>query len=155
MQRGFTFIETVIAVAILGIAATLAMPAIGNFLAAHELNYAARNLAADIRYLQQLSINDPDNKADYKMFIQPNEYRITWYNATDPLNPMPEDTFKRVVLPASVLIVSPPQQLKFGSLGVPLNGTSILLQSTKGGYKYVKIAPITGRVRVDDTAGAE
>jgi prepilin-type N-terminal cleavage/methylation domain-containing protein len=57
MQRGFMLIELVLVIAIIAIAAALVFPQIGDWIAAYDLNIAARQLAADLRLLQQLSIN--------------------------------------------------------------------------------------------------
>lgn len=53
--RGLTLIELMLALAIVAVLATLAMPSFGNMLARHRLKAAAENLAMDLAELRQQS----------------------------------------------------------------------------------------------------
>jgi type IV fimbrial biogenesis protein FimT len=53
--RGLTLIELMLALAIVAVLATLAMPSFGSMLARHRLKAAAENLAIDLAELRQQS----------------------------------------------------------------------------------------------------
>jgi type IV fimbrial biogenesis protein FimT len=53
--RGLTLIELMLALAIVAVLATLAMPSFGSMLARHRLKAAAENLALDLAALRQQS----------------------------------------------------------------------------------------------------
>ena len=55
--RGFVVLEVPVAILIIGLLAGMTLPVWGNLMARQELDLAARRLASDIRWLQQLSIN--------------------------------------------------------------------------------------------------
>jgi prepilin-type N-terminal cleavage/methylation domain-containing protein len=57
-QRGFTAIELIIVIAIIGILVTIGNIQYKTANAQQQLNHAATQLVADIRWMQQLSAND-------------------------------------------------------------------------------------------------
>lgn len=56
-RRGFSLIELVLLIAVIGIVATLGIQRIGNSIALNELDAAARTMEADLRWVQQLTVN--------------------------------------------------------------------------------------------------
>lgn len=143
MQRGFTIIELLVVIAIIGIFAALAIPRLGNSVAIQELNGAAQQLVADLRNLQQRSINDAEAAGQYKITF---DFNGGFYIVGSGIN-----AIKTVTLPASVRLITPPSQVTYTINGTPSGGgKTITLRSSKlNRDMYVYIAGATGRVRAD------
>jgi general secretion pathway protein H len=72
-RRGFTFIELVVVLAIIGLAAAVAVPAIEGGLDTREVNRAARQLRAMMHYLSTEAVA---TGKDRRLHIKPSENRI-------------------------------------------------------------------------------
>lgn len=145
MQRGLTLIELVICIGIIGIIACMAFPALGQSLAKQELESTSVQLAADIRWLQQLSINAGSGTVSYIMLFKHSEpygYDITANT----------QVIKHFTFPDSVKLPGFYSPIGFGLSGAPLIGAqTISLQSNRLKiWRYVILAPVTGRVRISD-----
>ncbi|MBP2663160.1 MAG: hypothetical protein H6Q71_1108 [Firmicutes bacterium] len=143
---GFILIELIIVMAIIGLLSAMAIPKMNQTVAENELDGAARLLAADIRGLQQMTING-GNTAYKLRFINDTEPR---YNFTAG-----PQTVRKVYLPNSVKMMGYPVDIVFRLDGMPfIGGQTIELKSKVTGKSlYIKLAPVTGRVRITDSSG--
>lgn len=87
MNRGFTLIELMIVMVIIGIAFGLALPFIGDSKEL-RLREAARMLAADLEFAQSESIAHPDNLRIVKFNSSTSEYWITSVSASPTDTPI-------------------------------------------------------------------
>jgi prepilin-type N-terminal cleavage/methylation domain-containing protein len=149
LQRGFIFIEVLLVITVIGILATMAVPGLGRILADRELDGAARILASDLRYLQQLCMNtSPDDSFSQMIFRKAPPYGYIIAKGGKAL--------KIVSFPNSVRLAWSPSTMTFGLRGDPVNDNrpaipaKITLMSQRGNkFKYINIAT-TGRVRISD-----
>jgi len=144
-QRGVTLIELVVCLGVLGIIASTAIPKLGQSLAKQELERASLQLAADIRWLQQVSINAGKDTVPSILrfnYNQPCGYYVTTNN----------QVIKSYTFPASVTLPDPYSPIGFGLSGAPSGAQTVMLKSTKlNTKKYVILAPVTGRVRISNS----
>ena len=143
-KNGFTLLEILIVAAVLAIAASLLAPKLGDSVARYELDNAARQLMADLRWMQQMTINSGGQVAPQMTFASgaPYHYAVTvsaWSKKTVPL-------------PRSVAVVN--SYITFDADGLPglpyKLGTSIILNSTKiPALSRKVIIDSKGRVRME------
>lgn len=144
VSGGFTLLELSFVFLLLGTACTLAFPQFKSALAGCTLYTAARQMASEIRTVQQEALTTG------KMV-----YRIS-FDLSGGLYLVQLNTrvLKTVSLPAGVRMTlkfpDPDQRiLEFNARGLPVTaGTIILQESRTGSCYYVIIAPVTGRVRI-------
>lgn len=150
MQRGVTLIELLLCIAILSIFSSMAVPTIGQSLAKQELENSTRQLVADIRWLQQISINSGVDTTAYVLIFKytaPYGYYITANT----------QRIKAVTFPPSVNLSGQFSSISFSLNGAPKNsGQSVALYSPKlKESKYVILAPVTGRVRISSSISTQ
>ena len=144
-QRGVTLIELVICIGVLGIIASTAIPKLGQSLAQQELESASLQLAADIRWLQQLSINAGSGTVSYRLLFNNSEPYGYYVTANTQV-------IKSFTFPKSIRLPGSSAQIGFGLSGAPSGAQTISLQSIKlKTWKYVILAPVTGRVRISNS----
>ena len=145
---GFTIIEMVIAMLIISIAVALTVPNFNKILGSYQLDISAREMASDIRDLQQTAVK-----------TQASNYSVLWNRQTETYHLCTGTTsYKTVNLPSSVDLVESPvidnlPKLGFAPSGRPNNGFGgrvKLMDKNTGKNKYV-IVDTLGRVRVSDT----
>lgn len=143
--------ELLLTIAIIGIIAGVAVPMLGDAVATLELHIFVNNLAADIRYLQQLGVNANGTQAIYTLYWTGGSSKPQ-YNLHNR-----EQAVKIVDFPASVAVTGDPQLIRYAITGSPSSGAQTIEFRSKrtGEYLYLVIAPVTGRVRVCDAAGLE
>lgn len=150
---GFTIIEMVVAMLIISIAVAFAVPNFNKILGAYQLDISAREMASDIRDLQQTALK-----------TQNSAYAIMWNTTADSYSLMNENTVNKTVqLPQNVDITEAPyisseaaHKMHFATSGRPaggIGGTVRLMDRNTGKYKFVIINTL-GRVRVSETPPA-
>lgn len=146
-QQGVTFLELVICLGILSIIGSSSLFSLGQSLRKQELESASLLLAADLRWLQQLSINERSIATAYLLVFK--QTRPYGYDITANTQ-----TVKTVLFPRSVTLHVPYPRISFGRSGAPLLGAqTISLESGKlHSWKYVILAPVTGRIRLSETS---
>jgi len=144
MQRGMTLLEVLICIGILTIISSTALPVIGESMAKKELEGASLQLVSDIRWLQQLSINECGSTSYILLFnpSEPSSYYVTGNTKV----------IKRYAFPPSVRLPSTYSPIAFSASGAPLMGAQTIgLHSAKlKSWKYVILAPVSGRVRISN-----
>ncbi|MEL7568043.1 MAG: GspH/FimT family protein [Dehalobacterium sp.] len=144
-NKGFTFLELLIVIIILGILVTIAYPKFEKEKARWELNTVARQMVTDIRKWQQravveqkyglkITINKEKRKYSLKENLQEIESRDI-SGAVTSLSVAPE-TFTTV---------------EFYPTGMTSGAGHFTLKNRYGEYKYIVILNTTGRVRISST----
>lgn len=141
-QRGVTFLELIICIGILGFIGSLSMLLLGSTLRHQQLDSASFQLVADLRWLQQLTMNG-DATMSYVLLLNlkaPYGYLVT----------ANRQVLKKNVFPSSVQLLAEYPSISFSPSGAPQTGMqTISLQSDKQDLRnYVILAPVTGRVRI-------
>ena len=143
-MAGFTLIEILIALTIMGIVLMIVVPVFNSVLSTLMLNSAANQLAADIRLQQQRAISGDTDAVTYYILFDP-EQEIYYLSAG-------VNTLKTVTLPAGVDLLGTNfsnNRLAFNLKGIPLPGGHVTLQQSRSRNRYVIISSVIGRVRVD------
>jgi Tfp pilus assembly protein FimT len=150
----FTLIETIVTMLILSIIIAIAMPNFNKILSNYQLDISAREMASDIRDVQQAAAK-----------TQSSTYSIRWDTGTGTyyLHKSDLQYYKSVKLPSSIELSYTPLEgdeftkLNFNITGIPrsgFGGTVKLKDKSTGKEKFVIVNKL-GRVRVSDTPPAE
>ncbi|MEG6584046.1 pilus assembly FimT family protein [Dendrosporobacter sp. 1207_IL3150] len=147
-QKGFTAIEVLIVIAILGLVAGIAVPRINHSMALIELDNAARELAADLRWLQQNSVNATAGSSSLGISSDPIAslyfYTSSPYGYYITKNAV---TIKKKIFPTTVEVVGFYNKISFGTNGYIVTPVTINLRSGSV-YKKV-IVDAVGRIRIE------
>ena len=150
-RSGFSLLELLIVTALISMFCGMSMMRLGEGLAEQELSAAALEMAADLRWMQQVSTNSPASAGGPFFTMVFEDAGGGSYSARSGVQ-----IAKRVFLPASVRFGNSPPQLSFSPTGSPSSGRTIMLQSRRlGKVRYVIVAAVTGRVRVSENSTPE
>ncbi len=154
MKKGFTLIEALMVVLIIGIFAMAAMPGFVNTYNAIKIEGAYKQLIQDIRYAKQLAINLELTHGILFDCAQNSYsiYRQTSANiVNDPTTQRPltvtyaSGKFSGVTIANTTFNLPAQDTLEFDSFGVPSCGGTITL-SYSGITKTITVEANTGRV---------
>ena len=147
IHGGFSLLELLMATAMISMICGMGMMRLGNSLAEHELSAAALELAADLRWMQQMAVNSPAIAGGPFYTLAVDHATCARYQITASAK-----TLKWTVLPASVRLQDVRDKVLFYSNGRPNQGRSFVLQSLPlRKNRFVILAAVTGRVRISDT----
>ncbi len=136
-KKGYTLIELILVLAILGIILRISMPTISNINDAY-LNNFARQMLYDIRFVKNMNMTEPIKS--YNMVLLEDGYQVRY------ANPMP--TFYKVVdLREQYSISFFEDTIWFNANGTPGRAQTIkLFNNDTGNYREITINVNTGRI---------
>jgi len=144
-KQGFTLIEIVLVVTIIGLLTALISPELGRTVTRFELVTSARELGGYIRYVQQRAINGESTNITLLFNPVNNSYSLKKMTVVE----------KTINLPEGVSFFALPRQgyaVCFTIDGNPSNCSgTIVIQSRYSEKYYVKVLPATGKVVISTT----
>ena len=150
-RGGFSLLELLVVTAMISMICAMGLLRLGDSLAAAELSAAALELAADLRWMQQASVNSPVGAGGPFYSLSFNQATGAGYVVKAGLN-----VYKRGAFPDSVRLANLGQAVSFTGFGSPTRAQTIALKSLRTNrVRYVIIAAVTGRVRLSDSAAWE
>ena len=150
-RGGFSLLELLLVVAMISMICGVGFLRLGDSLAEYELSAAALELAADLRWVQQVSVNSPSGAGGPFYLLAFRHADLSGYSINASTMSVKQATF-----PASVRLANLPLKVSFNSNGNPDHPQTIALKSLRlTKRRYVIIAAVTGRVRISSTGGWE
>jgi prepilin-type N-terminal cleavage/methylation domain-containing protein len=145
MRRGFTLVEALLVVAVIGLAAALAVPAAGRLAARLALQQETTRI--QLAYRQAWSLATSQHRLAI-LRITPDSLAIrTVRRAGDP------DTLLAALTPGpragGVELQSPPHTAVFGPDGIGMGATNATHLLAKGGLTRKLVVSRLGRIRVE------
>jgi len=142
-SRGFTLLEMVITIAILGILLTVAVPSLHQPLARYRLKSAGAQLASDLRWLRHQSIYGKAFVVNIVFDKYHNSYMIR-----DGAKAVVQRTLPPGIVMAELGLQQNP--FSFTLSGAPSGGGGrIGLKNEYGERCYIHVMPSSGRIRVE------
>lgn len=145
-RSGFTIIELMAVLLIMGLVISLGIPVFQRVLADYQLQQTAENLAWEMRLQQQEAMAS----GVYRQidFLRYGNYYLIKKPAGQSSVSFPEGvTYAYITLPKDS---DNRYLLTFYPSGIPNLGGTIALKNSFDRHKYVVINPVIGRVRVSD-----
>lgn len=143
-EKGFTLIEVLIAIGIVGIIALISLPFLVFYRPSMQLSGFARELASDLRYAQQLAVTE---QIEYGARISSSEYSVIKFQEGQ------ETTIKNNNLPQGIEIYEisgfTNNEIKFNPYGAVKESGAIILKNIKDETKTIEIK-ISGFVRIQN-----
>jgi len=144
-QKGFTIIELVIVIVILGLLATLVFPSAADIINNHRLESTAKEIVSDLRIAQQKAIS---KEAAYRVIMN-DESPLTNPKNTYFIKEVNGETIKTVTLPVNIIFYVS-HSFDFSISGETPNRTIRLVNKNSNKAKYIIIYR-TGRIRISDS----
>jgi|GEM_PF-5058161 len=143
-QQGFTLIEMLIVIAIVGVFANLAFIQINNAIASNDLTCAANQMAINIRTMQHLSLQKgrSDTTNTVNMTITPSTYTINSFGTTLPTVTLPNN----ITTEGNAVLIYDPYNSE--------NNTNRMITLTNANNQQkrtIVISKETGRIRIDSS----
>jgi len=154
-RKGFTLLELILVILILGIILAIALPGFQRPLAHHRLYAAGREMVSEIRQLQQRALAEEKHSYKIKFFVdRSRNIKIDHYYIMEDIN-----ILKTVELPAGINLYDTNfagEKLHINCSGYPAYGFggTVQLENDHNEKLYIIVAK-TGRVRMDDKPPAE
>jgi len=151
VRNGFSLVELMIVLTIVGILAAIATPSYQTFMAHRRLNGAARQIMSHLMLARQRAVTQ---NHQCKVFFDAGTHSYTILNDSD--NDGTADTGERTEVKDirqnyDDISFSTTADPIFYPQGTAASGMTVTITSAGIGYsKYVKVAA-TGRVKIDDT----
>jgi len=146
-QRGFTLVELMIVIAIIGIISAMATPLFMTFLRASETRGASQELAALLHQGRELAIA---RNTDYRVEIEPDNNRLRFVRTSDNVVWTGPGTdgqgYRRLVNQAR--LTNPTANPTFTRLGTAGGGT-ITVQNAQGTSSLNVVVASSGRIRIE------
>ncbi|PTL35094.1 type II secretion system protein GspH [Candidatus Methylomirabilis limnetica] len=146
-QRGFTLVELMIVIAIIGIISMMATPLFMTFLRASETRGASQELAALLHQARELAIA---RNTDYRVEIEPDNNRLRFVRTSDNVVWTGPGTdgqgYRRLVNQAR--LTNPTANPTFNRLGTAGGGT-ITVQNSQGTSALDVVVASSGRIRIE------
>lgn len=158
-RQGLSYLEVVMVLSIMGIMTAVAVPRFAEQLAHHRLESAARQVAADIRYVQSWAyvgshtrkIEFRVNKHRYRVPDMPNPDRPTYVDGNGQTQPavynvrLDEEPYHCELLSAH--FGSDNNDLIFDGFGRPNNGGTVVLRLGKT-TRTISVNALNGEVTI-------
>jgi len=154
-SNGFTFIEVVVVITIMGILAAVAIVTLSTNSSDFQLNAAVRKIISDVQYAQDLSMTT-GNRVQVKFEIDNNRYSLLWADDSPVPNIMGSGNFvvslgsgafRNVEITDTELTGG---ILKFDTIGEPFSNTTLIFSATLivelNHQKQIYITPYTGKL---------
>jgi prepilin-type N-terminal cleavage/methylation domain-containing protein len=145
--KGFTLIELICVIAILGILAFIAIPTITTSLDKWVLESTAKQIMEDIRWTQHLAITNAISHY-FELDIDNRFYRIKSIALREPTKKTIEFSPNIASISSTLKTEGKYKRLTYSATGIPTQTGSIVLKSKKGKEKTITIAVGTGRVTI-------
>ena len=156
-QRGYTLVELVIVIAVIGIIAAMALPRIGGWQSDQELQVTARELAAEIRHLSMNAVNAGSAQAAYScnITVTGTNYTVNLYTYNLTTKSVSSVSSRTVAFPQGISC-STSTGIYFSIDGRPCNAAgaaltadkTITLRNATGATTTLSINQNTGRVNI-------
>lgn len=153
--HGFTLMELMVVLGILGIVALLAWPGMMGSIEELILRQSANQLVRDIRFVQQQAMNNPSGGWKLK-FLTSQVVNGQYTNVQGWSIYRYEQGFSRVQntrrLPAGFSYLGmnfTNKEIRFTELGAPFSAGHVGIRNSMGHIRYVILAPVTGKARID------
>ncbi|MDW7673699.1 MAG: GspH/FimT family pseudopilin [Bacillota bacterium] len=147
-ERGFTFLELLAVVSIIGMMSSLVIPKVFYSLAQQQLRAFADELMNDMRYLQQQAIAD-GKSYEIRFYQHTNPPRYLIYQGATQM--VRKDLPQGVIYTASSFtLTNPVPTLRLNTNGTPSSGGAIEFTNKHNKKVRVIATPVTARVRIEE-----
>lgn len=143
-SKGFTFIELLIAISVIGILTLISVPTFRTIQPTLQLSGVSRELISDLRYAQQITVTE---QVEYCVLFFPTDkkYQIIRCGGTQPI--------KEKIFPDEIQTVTVSgftnNEVRYNPYGAVKEAGTIILENTKNITKTILVRP-SGFVKIGE-----